>query len=71
MKDRINQEISIGSTVLTTHSEYKELLKGKIVRFTPKMVIVSYLRNWGASSTDEEVKRGPSQVVVIDSLINQ
>jgi hypothetical protein len=61
MKDIFGTKINIGDTVAFTPPHYKDLVCGKVIGFTPKMVKIQWLdRSWNT----QERNSFPSNVVV-------
>jgi len=63
MKDFAGNEINIGDIVAATESHYNCLIKGKVVKITPKMLIIESL--FKDRYFKHPFKRFPYQVVVI------
>lgn len=59
MKDFLGKELSIGDEVVAIRLRYKALDKGKVVRFTDKMVILECEKHF------RELKQFPQQIVKI------
>lgn len=67
MKDFHGQELAVGDEVTTTPKNYRGLVRGKIVAFTPQQVRVEYLNTWnyGEAGRAEKFLTYPSTVVKI------
>lgn len=52
MKDLFGVELQVGDIVAFNPPKYKGLVKGKIVKFTPKMVTVAYRGSMGEETTN-------------------
>ena len=65
MRDFFNTELTVGDTVAFMAPGYRNLVKGTIIRFTPKMVIIEYLNNWNFSNPGYpcEIKQTPDQII--------
>jgi hypothetical protein len=61
MKDFFGNELEIGDTVAFNPPVYKGLVKGIVVKFTPKMIKVSYAPHGKQTTTETAV--GSSDVV--------
>lgn len=69
MKDAVGNDLHIGDRVVMTDSHYKELLHGKVVGFTPKMIrveVVSERRAYvGQGQNGNIVLKGSEQVCLV------
>jgi len=61
MKDFFGKDLSVGDFVVIMKPNYRELVLGQIIKFSPKQVRVK----WGEEKWDQ-VSQFPSQVVKID-----
>lgn len=65
MKDFLGNTIEVGAKVVFIAPNYRQLVKGEIIKITPKKVLVRYINNWNFSTgTEFEVYQEPQQVVV-------
>lgn len=62
MQDFFGNQLAVGDRVAVTPKGYKNLMMGKVVGFTEKMVRVEYSWNNGRGVT-EQVLRAPQDVV--------
>lgn len=51
MKDFLSKELGIGDLVVATEPKYRNLVKAKIVAFTPKKVRIEYRSYLGHNDT--------------------
>lgn len=70
MRDRLNQVIAVGATVLWGggKTQYAGLPMGKVTAITAKRVKVVLPKNWGIAGSQERTL-DPQNVVVIDCLL--
>ena len=52
MKDFLGKELKLGDLVVVTEPQYRNLVKAKIVAFTPKKVRIEYRSQLGLTETD-------------------
>ena len=60
MKDCLNHNLEVGDEVILIKHGYRELTKGVIIGFTPKMVRISTKSHWQG-----KVNQYPNQIVKI------
>lgn len=66
MKDFLGRELKVGDEVVCIEKGYNNLLRGEIVKITPKTLQVKYTRkSFMGIDKVEEVKRFSDQVVKI------
>ena len=72
LTDTLNKPLTEGDYVIVVRKEYRGMVIGRILKFTPKQVKVLYLNNWNFSDprpeeylTTEVVKIEPEDVVRI------
>jgi hypothetical protein len=64
MNDFFGNMLEIGDVVAITPHDYKHLVQGTVVGFTPKMVKVSYMRRtWRPNEEPTIINRAPDEVV--------
>lgn len=51
MKDFIGNELALGDFVAFTRPGYRDLTLGKIIKFTPKKIRLSYTSYYGSDET--------------------
>lgn len=61
-KDRFNQDLQIGDTIVTMRKNYRELVTAKIIKFTPTKIRVEYQGRY-SSAPFEEYLVDPCDVV--------
>lgn len=67
MKDFNGNELAIGDTVAVLPPNYRCMIKGKVVGFTPKQIVVEYNPHFGGVWADrvEITRRDPGYVAKI------
>ena len=63
-KDIFNNELKIGDAVATQAKNYRGLVIGEIVSFTPQKVRVKYINNWNYTPGREEEYLTESEWIV-------
>lgn len=64
MKDFLDNELNIGDEVVFIRPKYRELITGKIIRFTPKFCIIEKKSEY--TSPSDAIKQTPCQLVKIN-----
>lgn len=66
MKDFNGNELAIGDTVAVLPPNYRCMIKGKVVGFTPKQIVVEYEPYFGSRVDRVEItRRDPGYVAKI------
>jgi len=52
-KDFFGTELKIGDTVAIMRPQYRDLVKGEVIAFTPQKVRVKYQVHWAKDQYDE------------------
>lgn len=68
MKDFLGKDIAVGDTVIFNPPRYKGLIKGRVVKFTPKMIKIAYVGS-GFYRGSNEVAEYSNQVVVVSQEV--
>lgn len=68
MKDFIGKDLAVDDYVVIMRPNYREFVLGKILKFTPKMVTVSF-REYGKMDTTNIVSTSMVKVDPDDALI--
>jgi hypothetical protein len=65
MRDFFNQPMSVGDVVAFIPNGYRDLVRGRIVAFTPKQVRIAYTNTWnfGLPGMADETLRYPGVIV--------
>jgi hypothetical protein len=50
MEDFTGKKLVVGDKVVMIAPNYRHLVEGTILRFTPKMVVVEYFNDWNHST---------------------
>ena len=68
MVDFVGVVMNIGDSVILMAPQYRSLVIGKIIAFTPQNVRVAYMNDWnfGKPGRYSEVLQAPSQLVRYD-----
>lgn len=64
-RDFFGTELAVGDTVAFVAPGYRHLAKGKIVKFTEKMVFITYKNTWNFGDQDpgSDIKQTPEQLI--------
>lgn len=65
MKDFLGKELSIGDGVVLIRPNYRQLIKAKVIRFTPKMVVVEYVDTMWPYEQQVKARQTPDQLVKV------
>ena len=65
VRDFFGHQLSVGDVVAVIPNGYRDLVRGRIVAFTPKQVRISYTNTWnyGTPGREEQTLRYPRTVV--------
>jgi hypothetical protein len=68
MQDFIGNELFVGDMVIIVAPNYRSLVLGKVIKFTPVRVKVAYMNTWnyGNPGHYQEVLQTPDQVIKIE-----
>lgn len=69
MKDFVGKDLAVDDYVVITRPGYRDFVLGKIAKFTPKMVTVSFRRHYGAMDTTTIVSTSMVKVDPDDALV--
>lgn len=61
MKDYWNQDLAVGDTVSFCRPKYRDFTDGKIIKITPKLVILEYTLHYG--NTKATYKAWPTDII--------
>jgi hypothetical protein len=67
MKDFLDKELNIGDEVIVVAPSYRQLIRAKIIAFTPKQVRVSFQNTWNYNDPGKytEFLQPPDQLVKV------
>lgn len=65
MKDFIDQQLEVGDRVVCTAQRYHELIKGTIVKLTPRFVRVKVDKEYENWYNSGEALKAPNQLIKI------
>ena len=69
MKDFIGKDLAADDHVVIMRPNYREFVLGKIIKFTPKMVTVSFRDQYGRMDTTNIISTSVVEVDPDDALV--
>jgi hypothetical protein len=63
MNDFLGKQLDVGDHVVLVRPNYREFVRGTVVRFTKCYAIVEYVNEWTEKPTD--IKQAGKQLIII------